>query len=111
LGPSKEIEFLDFDEDDRTIKAARLIGGDAPSVDLLGGDAGLRCGEIMGVKPTDIDPRRGLHVQRAIRKDHVGTPKGGTDRWVPMTARLAATLRSARHLRGPWVLLRRPVGN
>lgn len=54
---------------------------------------------------TDIDFRRGLlHVNRSERKGHVGTPKGGRSRTIPMTARLAEALQAHRHLKGPRVL-------
>jgi integrase len=72
---------------------------------LLGGDAGLRLGEILGLEWSDVDSGRGLlKVQRAIYEGHVTLPKGGKPRIVPMTARLKAALQEHRHLRGPRVL-------
>lgn len=72
---------------------------------LLGGDAGLRCGEMMALEWTDVDlSKRQLCVQRSDWKGHVTVPKGGRLRYVPLTIRLAAALRDHRHLRGKRVL-------
>lgn len=75
---------------------------------LLGGDAGLRLGEMTGLEWDDLDFKRGkhgvLHVNRAEWEGHVGTPKGGRSRTVNMTARLSAALKAHRHLKGPRVL-------
>jgi integrase len=72
---------------------------------LLGGEAGLRCGEIMALDWTDIDfAKRQLTVARSEWKGHVTMPKGGRIRYVPMTRRLTEALREARHLRGLRVL-------
>src|SRR6476646_69960 len=48
--------------------------------------------------------RKQLCVQRSEWRDHVTVPKGGRLRYVPMTVRLAATLREHRHLRSPRVI-------
>src|SRR5438045_5802440 len=72
---------------------------------LLGGDAGLRCGEMMALEWRDIDlQKRQLCVQRSDWKGHVAIPKGGRLRYVPLTVRLAAALREHRHLRAGRVL-------
>ena len=51
----------------------------------------------------DLNTRQ-LCVQRSERRGHVTVPKGGRLRHVPLTVRLAATLREHRHLRGARVL-------
>jgi integrase len=72
---------------------------------LFGGEAGLRCGEIMALEWKDIDlSRRQLCVARFDWKGHVTIPKGGRLRYVRLTIRLMAALRGARHLRGLRVL-------
>jgi integrase len=72
---------------------------------LLGGEAGLRCGEMMALEWADVDlGKRQVCVQRSAWKGQVTVPKGGRLRYVPMTLRLAAALRKHRHLRGPHVL-------
>jgi integrase len=71
---------------------------------LLGGEAGLRRGEITGLECRDIDlKKRQLCVQRAVWKGHTEAPKGGRLRYVPLTQRLTGALQAARHLRGPLV--------
>ena len=45
-----------------------------------------------------------VSVQRAVWNGHVTVPKGGRVRHVPLTTRLATTLRTHRHLRGVRVL-------
>ena len=72
---------------------------------LLGGEAGLRCGEIAGLEWPDIDFRkRQLCVRRSVWRTHVTAPKSGRLRYVPLTVRLGAALQTHRHLRGTRVL-------
>jgi integrase len=102
--PKTEAMFHDFDEFERLIEAARSEAL-ALLVVLLGGEAGLRCGEMMALEWTDVDlTKRQLCVARSEWKGHVTMPKGGRLRYVPLTRRLTEALREARHLRGPRVL-------
>jgi len=72
---------------------------------LLGGDAALRLGEILALEWRDIElTSRRLTVQRSDWLGHVTVPKGGRSRQLPMTRRLTAALKSARHLRSDRVL-------
>jgi len=82
---------------------------------LLGGDAGLRCGEIQALEWNHVDlDRRQLRVEAAEWRGpiqgkvstHTTAPKGGRGRIVPMTTRLAEALKAHRHLQGPRVLYR-----
>ncbi len=74
---------------------------------LLGGDAGLRRGEIIALDQADCDTKRGiLHVRRSEWKGQVTLPKGGRERQVVMTERLKAALTRNRHLRCDRVLWR-----
>ena len=96
--------LYDFDDYERLIEAAR-VEPNALLIVLLGGEAGLRCGEMMALEWRDVDlTKRQICVQRSDWKGHVTVPKGGRLRYVPMTVRLAAALRDHRHLRGPRVL-------
>ncbi|HEU5254613.1 MAG TPA: tyrosine-type recombinase/integrase [Vicinamibacterales bacterium] len=102
------VGFFDFEEYERLAEAAQKLDAMAYLVVLLGGDAGLRCGEIIALEWTDIDLRkRQLCVQRADWHGHVSTTKSGRLRYVPMTARLAAALRDHRHLRARRVVCQR----
>ena len=100
-----EAEFHDFDLYERLVQSAARIDQQTRLLVLLGGEAGLRCGEMMALEWTDIDlPKRQLWVRRSDWKGHVTTPKGGRPRCVPLTRRLTAALREHRHLRGHRVL-------
>jgi integrase len=102
--PKSAATFHDFDEYERLVEAAQADAHAYLAV-LLGGEAGLRCGEIMALEWTDVDlQKRQLCVARSEWKGHVTMPKGGRLRYVPLTRRLADALRAARHLRGPRVL-------
>lgn len=97
--------FHDFDEYARLIAAAKSTDARAYLIVLLGGDAGLRCGEMMALEWTDVDlTKRQLCVQRSDWKGHVTAPKSGRLRYVPLTIRLATALRDHRHLRGRRIL-------
>ena len=68
---------------------------------LLGGEGGLRCGEMMALEWADVDlQKRQLCVQRSDWKGQVTIPKGGRLRYVPLTVRLTEALKQQRHLRG-----------
>jgi len=103
--PKPSAGFYDFDEYQRLIHSAKAMDRNAHLIVLLGGDAGLRCGEMMALEWRDVDPqKRQVCVQRSDWKGHVTIPKGGRLRYVPLTVRLAAALREHRHLRSDRVL-------
>jgi integrase len=63
---------------------------------LLGGEGGLRCGEIMALEGSNVDlQKRQLCVAQSEWKGHVTMPKGGRIRYVLMTKRLTDALREA----------------
>jgi integrase len=111
-------EFYEFEDFARLTQAAAKIGTRELAVVLLGGDAGLRRGEMMGLRWCDVDFRRKqLRIEqaawrrstRAAREANVpqwtvDTPKGGKGRIVPMTKALSEALQTHRHLRGEHVL-------
>ena len=102
--PKNQASFHDFEEYERLVEATRSSLQDYLFV-LLGGEAGLRCGEIMALEWTDLDlNKRQLCVARSDWKGHVTVPKGGRLGYVPLTRRLAEALRQTRHLRGARVL-------
>ena len=103
--PRKTMGFHDFDQYERLLTVARKRGTDAYLMVLAGGDAGLRLGEIIALEWRDIDrAARRLTVDRSDWQGHVTVPKGGRSRQLPMTQRLTAALKSARHLRGERIL-------
>ncbi len=98
--------FLDFAAYERLMIAARADGALATAVVLLGGDAGLRCGEMMALGWEDVNlAQRQLAVTRSEWKGHMTAPKGGRVRYIPLTVRLTDALRDTRHLRSERVLV------
>ncbi len=101
----KEAQFHDFDQYARLVEASRSVDERALLAVLLGGDAGLRCGEMSALRWTDVDlTKRQLHVGRSNWRGIITSPKGGRSRRVPMTKRLASALQRHRHLRSNLVL-------
>ena len=63
---------------------------------LLAFDAGLRSGEIRGLRVCDVDlPANVLRVRQAVTHGVVDTPKSGHDREVPLTRALHQALADA----------------
>lgn len=102
-----KMDFYDFDEYERIVATASRLDPRTHIMVLLGGDAGLRPGEVRALQWASIDFRRRLlAVERAEYDGQVGLPKHDKTRRVPMTTRLAAALQAHRHTRGPNVLYR-----
>jgi len=105
--PKPSVGFYDFDQFERLVEAAKP-DPNAHVIVLLGGEAGLRCGEIMALEWGDVDlSKRQICVQRSDWKGHVTVPKGERLRYVPLTDRLGTALRTHRHLRSSRVLVQR----
>ncbi len=103
--PKTSAGFFDFEEFESLVQAGQATDARAHLIVLLGGEAGLRCGEMMALEWCDVDlQKRQLRVRQSEWKGHVTAPKGGRMRYVPLTVRLAAALRAHRHLRGARVL-------
>jgi integrase len=101
------VEYYEQADCARLLEAARQLDPRIELLVLLGGDAGLRRGEIIALDQTDCDSKRGiLHVRRSEWKGQVTLPKGGRERQVIMTERLKAAVTRNRHLRGDRVLWR-----
>lgn len=102
--PKSSAAFHDFDDYERLVAAAASSEPNAHLVVLLGGEAGLRCGEVMALESSDVDlSKRQLRIERSEWRGHVTAPKGRL-RYVPTTVRLAAALRHHRHLKSNRVL-------
>jgi len=97
--------FHDVEEYERLVVVARAIDSRTLLIVLLGGDAGLRCGEMLALEWVDIDlAKRQLCVRQSDWNGQVGTPKSGRLRYVPLTRRLGTALAEHRHLRSRRVL-------
>lgn len=102
-------DFYDFKDWERLVEGARKAGPMVLCMVLLGGEAGLRRGEMVALEQGDVGTealevrRNEWHGGRA-GGIHVGTPKSGQSRRIPMTARLQTAVAAARHLRGPRLL-------
>lgn len=104
-----EIERFTPAEVRAIITAAERLGDEHLAVVLLGLDAGLRAGEMAGLKGECLDPSGSITVARTIvriegqRVEH--RPKSGKIRRVPATPRLATVLRRCVEAsRDGWIL-------
>ena len=103
--PTPSAAFHDFETYERLVEATLTTGPNAELIVLLGGEAGLRCGEMIALEWDDIDlGRRQACIQRSNWDGHITAPKGGRLRHIPLTVRLTQALREHRHLRGPLVI-------
>ena len=103
--PKTSATFHDFDDYEQLVDTARRSDWQIYLIVLLGGEAGLRCGEMLALEWADVDlTARQLCVRRSDWEGHVTVPKGGRQRYVPLTIRLAKALRAYRHLSSPRVL-------
>lgn len=106
--PELKMRFYDFNEYARLVAAARELDPRVLVVTLLGGDAGLRCGEMMALEWSDIDLDRGrLTVAHSKHRGEVTSTKGYRQRTLPLSDQLRAALRKHR-TDGTYVLCSRP---
>jgi integrase len=92
--PGQRFEFYDEETYERLVAAAGRVDPTCLRVVLLGGDAGLRGGEILALRLRHCDLRRGvIHVEENEWQGHVGSPKGNRARQVVMTSRLRLAAR------------------
>jgi integrase len=94
LKPTKpKMQFYDFPEYAALVAAAANVGKHDLALVLLGGEAGLRRGEIAALEWTDVDLRRAvLTVCHTVYKGQLTLPKGGNERKLSMTKRLLEAL-------------------
>ncbi len=103
--PKSSAAFHDFETYERLLAAARQTDPDTHLSILLSGDGGLRLGEMIALKWTDVDvAKRQMCVQRSDWNGQVTAPKNGRLRHIPLTVRLDTALQEHRHLKNPLVL-------
>jgi integrase len=89
-----EIEFYTRDDFEVLAAAAKRCGPDVEMAIQLGARAGLRAGEIVGLRASDVPADRDeLLIQRSIWRGKVHAPKSGKPRRVPVSRELAAAIR------------------
>lgn len=97
--------FHDFDAYERLLQAARSIDERTYLIALLGGEGGMRVGEIVALEWADIDlERRQISIRHSDWRGQLTSPKNGRGRFVAMTERVAKALRKNRHHRSSRVL-------
>ena len=104
----KAVIAYDGREQEVLLAAAQVLGPAYVVLVLLGFDAGLRAGEIVGLKWSDIEFARDLLVVRHnIVRGHLDQPKGRTEDEVALTRRLTQALRDLPRT-GTFVFAREP---
>ncbi len=99
-------EFYDFDEFERIVAAAKRLGPNHYLTVLLGGDAGLRRGEIIALEQSNCDTKLGqLRIAWSEWNGHRTETKGMEARAIRMTDRLVEAIKAHRHLRSPRLLV------
>jgi integrase len=95
------IDFLAFEEADRLEAGA---DPDWRAMIVVALNTGLRLGELCGLQWDCVDlAARKLFVRRNLYRGHMGTPKSGRSREVPLNDRALSALKQHRHLKGPFV--------
>jgi integrase len=92
---TRKIKHLEPDDFEKLVEAATQVGPLSLAVVLLAGDAGLRLGEIIAMRPKDLDLRsRTIHINTTVWHGQRTLPKGGEPRSVPMSNRLLTAVQA-----------------
>lgn len=104
-----ELAFYAPETFEQLVAGAAAVGPEQLALVLLGGEAGLRMGEIIGLERRDVDVQlRKLHVRRSESQGIVTLPKSGKHRDVPITERLISAVQAVPDQgRGPRLFYRR----
>jgi integrase len=99
--PKPELDFLDFEEAERLVKAA---DGEWTTMMLVALRTGLRLGELLALRWDDVDLVKGqVHVRRSVTRGVITEPKSNRARMVPLSEEARRALKAHRHLRGELV--------
>jgi integrase len=99
--PEPEFDFLEFAEADRLVAATE---GEWRTMILVALKTGLRQGELLALRWTDVDLVAGyLMVRQSVTRGIVSTPKNGKWRKIPLAPLVLGALNAHRHLRGKLV--------
>jgi integrase len=93
-----EFFFLDFGEAERLIEAA---DPEWRTMIVVALKTGMRLGELLALRWIDVDLVAGrVMVRRNYVRGHVGSPKSGKAREIPLCDEAIAALKMHRHLKG-----------
>jgi integrase len=108
--PKPAFDFLTFAEAEQLVQGCEA--GRWGTMVVLVLNAGLRIGEVCGLRWEDVDMRAGrLMVRRRVWRGTLDTPKGGREREVPLNEKALAALQAwPRQLHIPWVFPQRDGG-
>jgi len=108
--PKPEIDFLSFEEAE--LLEAHAEPGRWKAMISLALNTGLRIGELAALSWDCVDLASGrLLVKRNVFRGHLGTPKSGREREVPLNERALKALRDyPRRIDSPWVFPQRDGG-
>lgn len=96
-------DFLSFEEAERLVDAAKQEP-EWWSMIVIALHTGLRLGELLALRWEDCDfVVKQITVASSDWQGHVGPPKSGRGRVIPLNAKARAALVSQRHLKGPLV--------
>ena len=99
--PPQKFDFLNFDEAEKLVDSA---DGMWKTMILVGLKTGLRQGEILELRWADINFRmKTLVVSRSYHRGHIGSPKSGRSRAIPLCETVLDALNAHYHSRGELV--------
>jgi integrase len=89
--PKRVPQYYDVPTYNKLVLAALELSDRHAAIVLLGGDAGLRAGEMLALTADDLALPL-VTIRRTIWRGHEGTTKGNAERVIPLTARTVAVL-------------------
>jgi integrase len=112
LAEQRERHWYTPEDYERLVASAATFDALSLAIVLLGGDAGLRAGEMSGLRWEDVDfPHSTLYVRRNMVLGEERAPKWGTARDIPLSGRLHEALLRLRAVDGgTGRVLKRPDG-